>query len=120
MQQLESQKAEAITTLTGFPVFSINEGRALLELPDFTESELAAHIEMHSKPTINFASTTGSGQEGGKALDIRRWRKKAAKNRSAKFSPDVLSRHEELTIKERLAAGLELDEVFKEPFTAGF
>ena len=117
-QNIEDQKAEKIFTLTGIPPLTINEGRERMGLNPFTPPELQAHIDLHKAPTLAFDSSTSTGNEeaGGKALDIKRWRKKASRNRKASFNPDALTRHEELTIKQRLAEGQALDEVFSPPY----
>jgi hypothetical protein len=53
-----------------------------------------------------------------KNLDIQRWRTKInRKGRDVKFTPDALADYEADIIRERLATGADLDEVFRPPFS---
>jgi phage portal protein BeeE len=99
MQQSELEKAQAIALVVGGPVLSVDEGRELLGYEPMGETQVQ-----------EVADT--------KMVDIQRWRTKISrKGRDAKFSPDHLSDFEADVIRERLASGFDLDEVFKAPFT---
>ena len=106
MQQSELEKAQAIAIAVGAPVLSVNEGRELLGYEPLPGQDFVAE----QPQTVRSADDT-------KALDIQRWKTKIAnKGREAKFSPDSLTDYEADIIRERLATGMDLEEVFRPPF----
>jgi len=106
MQQSELEKAQAIAIAVGAPVLSVNEGRELLGYEPVPGQDFIAE----QPQAVRSADDT-------KALDIQRWKTKIAnKGREAKFSPDSLTDYEADIIRERLATGMDLEEVFRPPF----
>lgn len=93
-QQLELTKASAVMSLVGRPIFTVNEGRALLDKAPLTPDELGqvAQSAVHVKPTgETLAPLTSADQlpklvpvkkpDAGapKALDFRRWEQRTLK-----------------------------------------
>lgn len=109
MQQSELEKAQAIALAVGGPVLSVNEGRELLGYEPIQGQDVVAGQPQEVRSADTISDT--------KNLDIQRWRTKInRKGRDVKFTPDALADYEADIIRERLATGADLDEVFRPPF----
>ena len=116
-QRAELEKAQAVFQLVGGPVLTREEGRAMLGYAENPEGEFVT-------PMAAVPQKEEKGDEEEAEMDVdakkelRNWRKVIEKHgRGATFKCHALKGYEEEEVRERLIAGLGLDEVFRPPFS---
>lgn len=110
VQRSESEKALSVVALFTGGVLTRDEVRQTLGYDPLGEEE-----EQQAGMTQD-----EDEDEDRRSVDIDRWRKKVENrgDREVKFSPDHLTGDEAAVIRERLASGAPLDEVFSPPFSS--
>jgi hypothetical protein len=118
MQVAQDAQAQSTVSLYVAGLIDRNEGRVRLNYEPTDDPEEAPTPEPEV-PTDEVPSEEPEDDDAQpvRALDVRRWRAKVDKRgRRVKFMPDALREDEADEIRERLATGLPLDEVFEPPF----
>jgi HK97 family phage portal protein len=113
MQQTELQKAQAITSVVGRPVLTVNEGRALLGYDPLEEMEDG---EVVVQPPQDEEAVTDEQK-----AELAAWRRRATrKGINARFNPERLTTKQATIVRQRLSSGEPVDTAFSPPFNAGF
>jgi HK97 family phage portal protein len=100
MARSHVEKAQAVFTLTGGPVLTTNEARAMLGYDPVAEGDV-----------IDAAPSQAQMEE------VRAWRRKVkAKGRDVAFDPHSLNPSSYAAIKARLESGVDLDQCFEQPW----
>lgn len=106
MQAAEQEKAASIAPLVAAGVYSVEYAQELLGVPDDFRTTTEAP-----------APTTVDEMDEQVQEDIKAWRRKIARRGpDVKFSPDHMLPEDAEVIRERLAAGMDLDTAFAPPF----
>ena len=113
MQQTELQKAQAITSVVGRPVLTVNEGRALLGYDPLEEMEDG---EVVVQPAQDEEAVTDEQKS-----ELAAWRRRATrKGINARFNPERLTPKQAAIVRQRLTSGEPVDTAFSPPFNTGF
>lgn len=107
LQAAELEKAQAITSVVGRPVLTVNEGRALLGYDPMDD------VEDPAPPPVNDEDVTDEQK-----AELAAWRRRVtSKGRTTRFNPERLTTKQAAMIRQRLATTEPLESVFSPPFS---
>lgn len=119
MQVAQDAQAQSTVSLYVAGLIDRNEARIRVNYDPQDDPEDEAPEPEPEVPTDEVPSEEPEDDDAQpvRALDVRRWRAKVEKRgRRVKFMPDALREEEADEIRERLATGLPLEEVFEPPY----
>lgn len=117
MQIAQDAQAQSTVSLYNAGLIDRNEARVRVNYDPQDDPEEEDTPEPEEPAETVAEEPEDDDAQPVRALDIKRWRAKVEKRgRRVKFMPDALREEEAEEIRERLATGLPLDEVFEPPF----